>query len=523
MRRFAPLTAFLLTLLLIAPAASGQSGTADPTFGPGGLRPLPDVPFPTALAVQPDGALVVGGASEDGPTLARTFADGTIDTDFGTDGRAVLAGLDVSAYVIAVAVQPGGHLVAVGSVAMNEDASDVFVARFTPDGQPDLTFGTGGVRRLSVESYYPQPAVAVTPDGGFVVSANHDVYARVARFKAQGEIDTTFGDAGMIDVIVPDGLGGLLIPATSAVVVDAAGRITVAGSVQDYFGSNGYSLLAIRLDTAGRLDPSFGTEGVAVLPTPSGLSIGRAAALGPQGLLVAGYDGFREDDGLDSSGLLLAQITEVGALDAAFGAAGLVSFRGPTGNAFAFGLGVTPDGRTVVGGALGSLFGPEDRPVVARFTNDGVLDATFGAGGLSQPATEGMGFINAVAVLGDGRVVAAGISGSETAPTGFLTRLLGDAATAAETDPQGAFSLVVAGANPFRGETSVRLTLAEASDARVTVVDVQGRHVATLAAGPLAAGEHRLRFAPDGLAAGAYVVRAEAGGQAVTCRLTHAR
>ena len=79
MRRFAPLTAFLLTLLLIAPAASGQSGTADPTFGPGGLRPLPDVPFPTALAVQPDGALVVGGASEDGPTLARTFADGTIE------------------------------------------------------------------------------------------------------------------------------------------------------------------------------------------------------------------------------------------------------------------------------------------------------------------------------------------------------------------------------------------------------------------------------------------------------------
>lgn len=72
--------------------------------------------------------------------------------------------------------------------------------------------------------------------------------------------------------------------------------------------------------------------------------------------------------------------------------------------------------------------------------------------------------------------------------------------------------------NPARSSARVTLSVPEASDATVAVYDVLGREVAVLHDGPLAAGEHRLRFESSGLPAGVYLVRAEAAG---TTRAVH--
>jgi hypothetical protein len=87
----------------------------------------------------------------------------------------------------------------------------------------------------------------------------------------------------------------------------------------------------------------------------------------------------------------------------------------------------------------------------------------------------------------------------------------------------GAHGLALAGPNPFRDRTSIRLELARAADVRVALFDVQGRQVASLARGRLAAGSHVLPVAVDGLAAGLYLVRCETEGRVLGMRLIHLR
>ncbi|HIL58420.1 MAG TPA: T9SS type A sorting domain-containing protein, partial [Rhodothermales bacterium] len=55
---------------------------------------------------------------------------------------------------------------------------------------------------------------------------------------------------------------------------------------------------------------------------------------------------------------------------------------------------------------------------------------------------------------------------------------------------------------------------------RLAVYDLLGREVAVLAEGTRPAGAHTARFDSRALAAGAYLVRLDAGGQSATRRLT---
>lgn len=83
--------------------------------------------------------------------------------------------------------------------------------------------------------------------------------------------------------------------------------------------------------------------------------------------------------------------------------------------------------------------------------------------------------------------------------------------------------LALAGPNPFRDRTAVRLELARGASVRVALFDVQGRKVASLADGHLAAGSHVLPVAVDGLGAGIYLVRCETECRAFGIRLIHLR
>ena len=100
-----------------------------------------------------------------------------------------------------------------------------------------------------------------------------------------------------------------------------------------------------------------------------------------------------------------------------------------------------------------------------------------------------------------------------------------DMATANEQGPgrSGALALGAAFPNPTSGLAQIRVS-AELDDAvTVRVYDVTGRVVATLAEGLYARGERTLDVDTRGWAAGVYVVRAQAGGDVATRRITVVR
>ena len=94
------------------------------------------------------------------------------------------------------------------------------------------------------------------------------------------------------------------------------------------------------------------------------------------------------------------------------------------------------------------------------------------------------------------------------------------APVAAEGSAARALALTAA-PNPAAGAAAVRWSVPAAGDVRVTVVDALGRRVAVLADGPHAAGDYAAEWAAP--APGLYVVRAEAGGDLVSHRLTVVR
>ena len=74
--------------------------------------------------------------------------------------------------------------------------------------------------------------------------------------------------------------------------------------------------------------------------------------------------------------------------------------------------------------------------------------------------------------------------------------------------------------NPFNPKTTIRFTLAQEQDVNLSIVDIQGRQITTLASGILTAGEHSIRWegrnsASEPVASGTYlaVLRCESSSQ----------
>ncbi len=84
---------------------------------------------------------------------------------------------------------------------------------------------------------------------------------------------------------------------------------------------------------------------------------------------------------------------------------------------------------------------------------------------------------------------------------------------ASVTGLPSAYTLSAAYPNPFNPSTSFSVSLPDAADLTVTVYNIAGQRVATLADGMTSAGQHEFTFDAHGLASGLYFVQAVVPGQ----------
>jgi hypothetical protein len=112
-------------------------------------------------------------------------------------------------------------------------------------------------------------------------------------------------------------------------------------------------------------------------------------------------------------------------------------------------------------------------------------------------------------------------------PTGFAPRLRLSVAAAAVSDGESPLPLVTnleaIYPNPFAAHATVAFALAEAAEVTVTLYDVLGRQVLTLADGNREAGLHTVALDRGALASGVYVLRLAAGDAVFTQRVTVVR
>jgi uncharacterized delta-60 repeat protein len=193
-----------------------------------------------AVALQPDGKILLGGLFENiqgtpRKGIARLLADGSLDTDFDPG-----AGFDDAVY--SLAVQADGAIVVGGVFEDIDGTARNRIARLEADGDHDTTFnpGSGADERVT--------SVAVQPDGkillgGWFSSYNGTPRNRIVRILATGAIDTTFDPgSGANDHIYSmalqtDGkiLVGGLFQTINGTARNRIARLNVGGSVDTTF------------------------------------------------------------------------------------------------------------------------------------------------------------------------------------------------------------------------------------------------------------------------------------------------
>lgn len=176
--------------------------------------------------------VVMGGAA--GVQVGRYNPDGTPDAAFGTNGIAAVADLD-SNFRHGLAVSDGKILVA-GEFLITEGGvygTRMTFARLDGAGALDPTFGVGG-RVLSNIPDSSAYSVAAQPDGKFVAAGLVDKNFGVARFNADGSIDTSFSGDGKDSTAFPkpaDAAAWGFVGAQGVAV--SGGKIVVAGVALD--------------------------------------------------------------------------------------------------------------------------------------------------------------------------------------------------------------------------------------------------------------------------------------------------
>jgi|HubBroStandDraft_1064217.scaffolds.fasta_scaffold00851_8 uncharacterized delta-60 repeat protein len=233
-------------------AAAGQ---LDPTFGKNGkvLTPFPVCKlflrrYPNAAALQSDDKIVVAGTINT-PTgtglvsvLVRYNANGSLDNSFGTAGMTQLPSSTPGEGLFAVAIQTDGRIVA--ATAQPEKGN--IVARFNANGTLDTTFAAAGLAIFENPNAFPRipEGLVLQPDGKILLS-----YGALTRLNV-GSLDTTFGSGGTAAIV-----GG------QSVALQSDGKILVGG------GST-----MSRYSSDGTLDTSFGIAGGSRDPRPSSAS-----------------------------------------------------------------------------------------------------------------------------------------------------------------------------------------------------------------------------------------------------------
>ncbi len=405
-----------------------SAGDLDPTFRPTGMPPgiaKLDISGSTdtaeAVAVQPDGKIVVGGSANVDSHLrfavARLMPDGTLDHAFGEMASGIRTTVIGSAARIhAIALQPDGKIVAVGEMLNGLGNYDFAVARYRADGSLDPAFGAGGVVTTAVGLSDDMAfAVGVQADGKIVVAGDSwvagDYDVALVRYNANGSLDHGFDGDG----IVRRDFGNFHDDHARALAIQPDGKIVVAGSM---WGDSDDDLLVARFLAGGNLDTGvLGGFGDAVVVggiiqrrgyaytdvSPSDRA--NAVLVQPDGKVVAAGK-FRW---LGSDAIVVARYRADGLLDTSFNMDGKYQYSYSAADDFAVGLTRQPDGKVIVAAQVGATGGTDVG--LFRLTVDGRRDDSFmptspnGAFRLHILAVDQPG---AVAVTPAGRVLVVG-------------------------------------------------------------------------------------------------------------------
>jgi uncharacterized delta-60 repeat protein len=220
-------------------ARLNPDGTLDAEFNPGAT--FIDVGSDNAvqaLVVQPDGKILVGGwiYSVDGSTfknfIMRFNPDGTFDASFNTDNP--------NGGIYALALQPDGKIIVGGGFYNVGNEDRLTIARLNPDGTLDIAFNPG----MSFGKFSVVLALAIQADNKILVGGPiiGSAGGAILRLNTDGTLDDSFnpgmdGSAYTL-ALQSDGkilVGGATFTTLIGKMRKGIGRLNADGTFDDSF------------------------------------------------------------------------------------------------------------------------------------------------------------------------------------------------------------------------------------------------------------------------------------------------
>ena len=359
-------------------------GNGTIAVGPGAVDPnyTPDANGQVyALAVQPDGKMVVGGFFTTLNGVVRNYAgrlnaDGTLDSVFNPNPN---SGVNCAIVQADGKIVLGGQFTAFGGATRNS------LARVDTNGTLESGFdpNTNGI----------VSSMALQPDGKIIIAGNFTTVGgatrnRLARLNADGSLDTFNPNvSGPVNTVAvqPDGK-----------IVFGGGFLNVGGVGRSFFA---------RVNADGSLDAL----------NPGVNAVVDSVAVQPDGKIVIGGNNFSTVGGVARN--RLARITAAGALDT-FDPGALNAVESMV---------LQTDQGIVIGGAFTNLSGAT-RNYIARLDGAGALDTVFNPNASSSVMGAALQADGKV-VIGGGFTIVGGLSRSH------LARLFNNPATQSLTVP----------------------------------------------------------------------------------------
>lgn len=270
----------------------------------------------------------------------------------------------------------------------------------------DAAFGDNGIAIADyinrAESTY---FLGQQTDGKLMVGGYYDIPFQggqdtlmVVRLHENGELDTTYGTAGLANLTETGSSTGMAVQADNKTII-----------VGGYNSDDNFS--AIRLDEAGNLDPSFGDNGKVVLSFGSNLAICKGVLPLADGRILLVGDFFVN---ANNRWPMLVQLLADGSLDADFGNNGVAYFpEASSTRSHVEDIKVLPDGKILLAGSREAFFSGPIGWTLWRFLPNGTIDTAFGDDGAAVSSVMGTqnGFeevIYQIALQADGAVVVIG-------------------------------------------------------------------------------------------------------------------
>jgi uncharacterized delta-60 repeat protein len=238
----------------------------DSTFGQNGIVQLHISNYDRAyrISVLPDGSYVMLGETtgslsgnfDEDIFLAKFTPGGDPDLSFGINGWRKLNLTPFSPHQIAIEMFtfPDGKILIGGWAGELGTFRHIFLTRFNSDGTEDATFGTGGYVYTEAGNSSMMKAMRLLPDGKMIVAASSDFsQTAIVRYLQNGTRDNSFSGDGIM--FIP----GLL---TDALAIQQDNKVLVCGPE---YTIDQESSFVVRVKENGTMDNTFSGDGKMVI------------------------------------------------------------------------------------------------------------------------------------------------------------------------------------------------------------------------------------------------------------------